>query len=105
MPTWDGELPGNSCGPAPGGNCSARKTNTAAISVYRGGTLPPWRQALARLPLRCAGYGTKGGKPVEAAHDAPGAKKMIIASVVFSIIALLVLAYVLVPEVREAVRS
>jgi hypothetical protein len=75
-------------------------TNAAAIAVYRGRSLPPWRQALARLPLRFAGYGTKGGKPVEAAHDQPIAKTVIIASLVITVVLLVVLALFIVPEVR-----
>lgn len=78
-------------------------TITSAFAAYRGRDLPPWRRSLARLPLRCVGYGTKGGKPISAAHDAPAARKVIIASVVFSVIVLLVLAYFLVPEIRAAI--
>jgi len=77
--------------------------NTAAFAAYRGRALSPWRQALARLPLRCAGFGTRGGKPLSAAHDAPAARKMVIVSVVVSIVVLLVLAHWLVPEIHQVI--
>lgn len=43
--------------------------NFYTFQVYRGSRLANWQQALARVPLRFVGYGTKGGKPLEAAHD------------------------------------
>jgi len=60
-------------------------TNLYAIAVYRGRQLPNWKLALARLPLRCVGFGRKHGKPVEAAHDEPSARTMIIVSTVISV--------------------
>jgi hypothetical protein len=67
--------------------------NYAAWLAYKGKhDMSGMQKALARLPLRCAGYGSKGGKPVEAAHDQPQARSMITASVVVSIVAVAALA-------------
>src|SRR5262249_10651186 len=46
----------------------AALVNFAVLRVYLGSALPPWMQSLARLPLRFLGYGTRGGRPFEAAH-------------------------------------
>ena len=59
--------------------------NLYAFGVYRGRHLQNWKLALARLPLRCAGFGRKHGKPVEAAHDEPSARTMLIVSAVISV--------------------
>jgi hypothetical protein len=42
--------------------------NAATLAIFRGRHIPNWQQALARVPLRVVGYGTKHGKPLEAAH-------------------------------------
>ena len=62
--------------------------NTNAWAAYRGraASMPPWKQALARLPLRCVGYGSKGGKPLEAAHDVPAVRRVVIVSTVVSLL-------------------
>lgn len=58
-----------------------------AMAIYRGRhDLAGWERALARLPLRCAGYGAAGGKPIEASHGDPRARRMIITSAVISIV-------------------
>ena len=71
----------------------AFQVNVSAFGVYRG-KVPTagWQRALARLPLRCAGYGSKGGHPIEAAHGEPKVLKVIIASIVFSVVVLAGLA-------------
>ncbi len=56
--------------------------------VYHGKHLAGWQQSLARLVLRWAGYGTKGGKPLEASHGSEKAKMMLMVS--FAASALLV---------------
>lgn len=62
--------------------------NFAGWDACRGKRLGDWKQSLAKIPLRFAGYGTKDGKPVETAHDQPGAKSaMMIVSVVSVLIA------------------
>ncbi len=74
--------------------------NLYAIRACLGGHLANWQAALARLPLRCAGYGRKGGKPLEAAPGHAAARNAIIASIVFSIVVVVALAWWLVPELR-----
>ena len=78
----------------------ARITNFGA---YRGKRMANWQQALARLPLRFAGYGTKHGKPLAAAHNAAAARKMIAISIVVSVLVLAGLALLLIPALTSAV--
>ncbi len=56
--------------------------------VCAGKSLAGWQRSLARLPLRCVGYGTRGGKPLEAAHGSPRAKAMLLVSVAASAVAI-----------------
>ena len=49
-----------------------------------GKDLAGWQQSLARLPLRCAGFGTRGGKPLAAAHGSDRAKMMLFLSIATS---------------------
>jgi hypothetical protein len=56
-----------------------------------------WQRALARLPLRFAGFGTKGGKPLEGAHNASQARSMIIVSIIVSLAIIVGLAFLLIP--------
>ena len=72
-------------------------TNHAAYRAYRGQPMANWKQALARLPMRCVGFGAKGGKPLEAAHDAASALRMLVVSAVFSVVVLAGLAGLLIP--------
>lgn len=73
-------------------------TNHSAYRAYRGQPMANWKQALARLPMRCVGFGAKGGKPLEAAHGAASAQRMIVISAVFSVLALAGLALLLIPD-------
>jgi len=59
--------------------------NMAVVSAYRGGRMKPWQKSLARLPLRPAGYGVRGGKPIEAAHGEPQVRSAMIATVCVSL--------------------
>jgi hypothetical protein len=77
--------------------------NLYAFGAYQGKRLANWQQALARLPLRWVGYGTKRGKPLTAAHDAPAARKMLIVSIIVSVLILIVLAFLLIPPLTSAV--
>jgi hypothetical protein len=63
----------------------AFQVNLQAIRVYHG-KVPKagWQRALARLPLRCVGYGNAGAHPIEAAHGDRKVRNVIIASIVFS---------------------
>lgn len=45
----------------------------AAVQAARGSTLRWWGRPFATLALRPAGFGTRGGRPIEAAHDEPAA--------------------------------
>jgi hypothetical protein len=78
-------------------------TNVYALGAYHGKRMANWQQALARLPLRCVGYGTKHGKPLVAAHNAVAARKMITVSIVVSVIVLIGLAFLLIPPLTSAV--
>ena len=75
--------------------------NLFAIAAYRGKHMANWKMALARLPLHFAGYGSKHGKPIEAAHGSPSARRAIVLSIIISIIVLIVLSFVLVDELRS----
>lgn len=74
--------------------------NLYAYRIYRGEHLAGWQCALARLPLRCAGFGRRHGKPVEAAHDVPKARSMILTSIAVSVAAIVLLSFVLIPGLR-----
>jgi hypothetical protein len=54
--------------------------NMAVVRAYRGGDMAPWQKSLARLPLRPAGFGARGGKPIEAAHGEPVVRSAMIAT-------------------------
>jgi FlaA1/EpsC-like NDP-sugar epimerase len=74
--------------------------NWHAFLAVRGTHMAHWKQALARLPLRCAGYGSKGGRPLDAAHNEPQAMKMVIISTVTSVVIIAVLAVLIVPTIK-----
>jgi hypothetical protein len=63
--------------------------------VYFGGRLLPWQQSLARLSLRWAGFGTKGGRPLAAAHGSRPAKIMLLLTMVTSVVVIAFLAWLL----------
>lgn len=63
--------------------------NFAGWDIVRGKKISDWKQALAKIPLRFAGYGTRDGKPLETAHDQPAAKKTMIT---FGIVSVLLVA-------------
>lgn len=89
-------------GPVALGYCAilAWLVNGAAWSAYRGRALTRWRQSLARIVLRPAGYGGHGGKPLEAAHGVPAVRTAVVVSVLVSLALLAGLALLLVPELR-----
>ena len=68
--------------------------------VYRGRHLGNFSQSLARIPLRFVGYGTKDGKPLEAAHDHAEARNALLMSVLVSLLIIGILALLLIPPVR-----
>lgn len=51
-----------------------------------GRSLAAWQRSLARLPLRFAGYGSRGGKPLEAAKGSPRARMMLFMTIACSAI-------------------
>ncbi len=63
--------------------------------AYLGRHLSGWQQALARLPLRCVGFGTKGGRPIEAAHGAPSVQMILFVSLAASAMTILLLSWLL----------
>lgn len=67
--------------------------------VYRGKHLGNLASSLARIPLRFVGYGTKGGKPLEAAHDHASTLRAFFVSVIVSLLIVAVLALLLIPEI------
>lgn len=62
--------------------------NFSVLDVYRGKHLANWRQSLARIPLRTVGYGTKEGRPLDAAHDHPETFRALTWSLIISLIVL-----------------
>ena len=75
--------------------------NLNAWRACAGRALAPWQQALARVPLRFAGYGTKQGRPLAAAHGSPAARRAVVVSIVLSVVLLAGLAVVLLPGILE----
>ncbi len=70
--------------------------NFSAWQVCAGRTIVGWKQSLARLPLRCVGYGTRGGKPLAAAHGSDRAKMMLFVSIATSFVVVLGLTLLLI---------
>ena len=70
--------------------------NLSAWQVFAGKTIVGWKQSLARLPLRCAGYGTRGSQPLAAAHGPDRAKMMLFVSSATSLEVFLALTCLLV---------
>lgn len=70
--------------------------NWSAIKAWRGDTMAEWQRSLARLPLRFAGYGTKDGKPVEAARGQENAKMVLMITMSLSVVVLLAVTLLLV---------
>lgn len=52
--------------------------NLYSWRVYLGRHVLGWQQSLARLVLRWAGYGTRSGRPLEAAHGSQRARMMLL---------------------------
>lgn len=73
--------------------------NFYALQVYRGKHVQAWKQSLARVPLRIVDYGTKSGKPLEAAHGQPRVKTAIVASLGLSLLILFALSVALFPQI------
>jgi hypothetical protein len=70
--------------------------NSSALYIYRGKQIPHWQQSLAKIPLRPVGFGTRGGKPLEAAHHQPAAQKAVLTSFFVSLFVIAVLVAVMV---------
>src|SRR5688572_24932064 len=71
--------------------------NFYAFQVYRGKHLGNWQQSLARVPLRFVGYGTRQGRPLEAAHDHPETKMALLFSIAISLALVMAMSFVLIP--------
>lgn len=74
--------------------------NFTAIKAYAGAKLPDWQQALAKIPLQFAGYGREDGKPLAAAKHQPNARTAVFLFLAVSVILVVVLALLLIPEAR-----
>ena len=64
--------------------------------VCAGKSLVGWQRSLARLPLRFVGYGTRGGKPLEAAHGSQRAKSILFVSIAASAVAIVGLTMLII---------
>ena len=69
--------------------------NLYAWRACSGKSLLSWQQSLARLPLRFGGFGTKGGRPLEAAKGSDRAKIILLASVLASVVIIAAIWWVL----------
>ncbi|MCI0363544.1 MAG: hypothetical protein L0Y44_06925 [Phycisphaerales bacterium] len=74
--------------------------NFYTLRTYQAKHLENWKQALARIPLRFAGYGTKDGKPLDAAHGHREALMALLISIAVSIALLGLISFLLL---RDAV--
>jgi hypothetical protein len=74
--------------------------NIHAWHVYRGRHLGNLSQSLARIPLRFVGYGTRTGKPLEAAHGHAEVRTALTMSLLVSLAIVVVLAMLLIPPIR-----
>jgi len=75
--------------------CFVITANYYAWQTCRGARLSGLKAALARVPLRPAGYGTRHGRPIGAAHDRPEAKQALAVSAIVSVVLLGALGAVL----------
>jgi hypothetical protein len=69
--------------------------NFCTWQVYFGKRIAAWKQSLARLSLRWAGYGTRRGRPLEAAHGSRAASMLLILSMATSVVLVVVLAWLM----------
>lgn len=71
--------------------------NAAVYQVYRGRHLPHWKQSLARVPLRFVGFGTRDGRPFEAAHGRSEVRLALLVSIAVSVLIILGMTLLLFP--------
>lgn len=57
--------------------------------VIQGQPLAVWQRSLAKLPLRFVGYGTRGGKPIDAAKGQDAAKMALYLTAAISVVIVL----------------
>lgn len=70
--------------------------NLYAWRVYLGHEIAPWSQALARIPLRFAGFGTREGRPLTAAKGEQRAATILWLCLALSAMAMVAAGYLLV---------
>ena len=70
--------------------------NLEGWMVYLAKPRSDWRRVLAKLPLMPVGYGTKGDKPLEAAHGQPAVRKALIIFGLISVALVAAMVYLLV---------
>jgi cytochrome b len=63
--------------------------NLYTFRIIRGGKLSQWQRSLAKIPLRFVGYGTKGGKPIDAAKGEDAAKMVLYVTAALSVLLVL----------------
>jgi hypothetical protein len=76
--------------------------NFYTFQAYRGKHLGNVSGALARVPLRFVGYGTKEGKPLEAAHDHPETRNALLLCLLICLVVLAGLSFVVVPSLLNS---
>jgi hypothetical protein len=69
--------------------------NISGWRIYLGQHISDWKQSLGKLPLLPAGYGSKSGKALEAAHGQPAVRTSLIIAAIVSLAILALLAVVL----------
>lgn len=72
--------------------------NFFAFKAWRGSSLAGWQQSLARVALRPAGFGTKSGRPIEAAKQHDAARTAVMLSSIISLVVIVGLALAMIPN-------
>jgi len=70
-------------------------TIAGVAQIYRGRHIPPWQQSLARLSLRPVGFGTKEGKPLDAAHGHAPVRTALVWTIILAVIVIALAALAL----------
>ncbi|MCA9291911.1 MAG: hypothetical protein KDA25_12335 [Phycisphaerales bacterium] len=71
--------------------------NFYAWRAYAGDHQANWKEALARIPLRFAGFGTKGGRSLRACHGQPKARTALLVCALVSIVIVVAVAWFVLP--------
>lgn len=63
--------------------------NLFGWKIIMGHKLAPWQRSLAKIPLRFVGYGTRRGKPLDAAHQSDTARMALYLAGALSVVIIL----------------